>query len=131
MNVVKTSTKKEKFAQIIEILETVGGNAELIACMNHEIELIDRKAENAKKAATKRKAKPDELIDVVKDALTDEFQTLADLVKKIDRADVTSSKISTRCATLVENGIAEKDSIKIPGEKGYKARVLVAYRLIG
>lgn len=98
------------------------------AFAEHEIKLLDKKAEKAKESAAKRK-KEDPLYDAVKFALSDEFKTIADITEDLVAAgyDVTVAKVTYRLSKLVEAGEAEKTPIKVGGE-GTKTRTVQGYR---
>ena len=95
----------------------------------HEIELLDKKAAKAKESAAKRK-KEDPLYAVVRDALGEDFATIAEITEDIVAAgyeDVTVAKVTYRLNKLVEAGEAEKTPVKVGGE-GSKTRTVQAYR---
>lgn len=116
-------TKRDKFLEVIEKLEQVSGTRDLIDFIQEQIELIDRKAQKAKDNAKKRKTQ-DELLPVVKECLTDEFKTIADIVNEIEMEDVTAAKVSSRLNKLVASGDAVKETVVI------EKRKLVAYKLV-
>ena len=101
---------------------------DVIAYAENEIALLDKRAERAKVRAEKAKAEADELTEVVYAAMTDEFETIADIATRIEGADVTVGKVGARLRKLVDLGRAEKGELKIKGEDGSKTRVLVAYK---
>lgn len=123
-------TKREKFTKIIEVLTEIGEHEDLVECIQNEINLLDKKAAKAKETAANRKAKEDEFIDVIHEALTEEFVTIDEIVEKIGNEDLTNSKAATRLNALVNSGVAEKGEIKIPGTDGKRTRKLVAYKLV-
>ena len=131
-------TKKDKFALIADVIANaakagVAGDvdtAELIAFAKNEIVLLEKKAAKAKETAATKKAEADALYEVVTQVLTDEYQTIADITAQIEGEDVTPAKVGYRLRKLVENQVAEKDEISVPGANGGKARKLAAYRLI-
>ena len=134
----KKITKKEFYAGIIEAMQP--GNSpiapdEVIAFCENEIALLDKKAEKAKARAAAKKAEGDELTEIIKEALTDEFQVTADIAKAVVEAtgneDYTIHKIQYRLGQLVKNGEAESTDVKIPGGEGVKARTIKGYKLIG
>lgn len=90
----------------------------------HEIELLDNRAAKAKETKAKKAAEPDLISDAVEAALTDEFQTAADIVAAIANPDITAAKAVYRLNALAEAGVAIKEDIKIEGQrntrKGYK-----------
>ena len=131
----KKITKKEFYAGIIEAMQT--GNSpiapdEVIAFCENEIALLDKKAEKAKARAAAKRAEGDELTDVVKAALTDEFATRADIALKVAETygeDATVAKVGYRLTQLVAAGAAEVTDIKIAATETSKARTIKGYRL--
>ena len=126
-------TKHEVYAAIITAVNagtvSIEGmdSSELVSFFEHEIENLDKRAERSR--AAKKRAEGDPLKDVIKDILTDEFQTIADVVAQIEGDDVTTSKVTYRLNSLVTEGFAEKTDYPVSAE-GSKARVVKAYRLM-
>ena len=121
----KKMTKKEMFGLLLGLLETaeVAERDELKNFVAHEIEMIENKAEKAK--TYKRKKTADilkEQIYTKLDAL--EFRTIHDIVSDFDNADITAAKVSARLTSLVKEGVAIKEEIKIENRKlmGYKLK---------
>lgn len=119
----KKMTKKEMFGLLLELLETaeVAEREELKNFVAHEIEMIENKAEKAK--TYKRKKAADVLKEQIYtklDAL--EFRTIHDIVSDFNDADITAAKVSARLTSLVKEGVAIKEEIKIENRKlmGYK-----------
>ena len=119
----KKMTKKEMFGLLLGLLETaeVAEREELKNFVAHEIEMIENKAEKAK--TYKRKKTADVLKEQIYtklDAL--EFRTIHDIVSDFDDADITAAKVSARLTSLVKEGVAIKEEIKIENRKlmGYK-----------
>lgn len=104
---------------------------ELVAWAQKKITQLDNKAAKAKANAAAKRAEGDALTDVVIEALSDEFETIADIAARIEGDDVTVSKVSYRLNALAqdENSGVEKSEISIKSE-GSKARRLVAYRRV-
>ena len=132
----KKTTKREFYENIIDAFNA-GATCDLatedvIAFCENEIALLDKKAAKAKERAAEKRAANDELTDIVKDALTDEFQTIADIAAKVAETDAeaTVHKVTYRLGQLVENGVAEKTDIKVPGGEGQKTRTIKAYRAL-
>lgn len=96
----------------------------------HEIELLDAKAAKARETAAKKK-KEDQILDLVKVALTEEFKTIAEITEELTAAgyDVTVSKVTYRLGVLVKEGVAEKADVKVEGGEGTKTRTVKAYKL--
>lgn len=108
-------TKKEFYTEILAI-EAVQADAGLKEFVEKQIEQLEKKAGKAKEKEA------DALIDEVLSALTDEFQTIAQVVAAICKEDVTSAKVSYRLNKLVKEGYAEKGDVKVDKSKlvGYK-----------
>ena len=128
-------TKREMYEAIKETFETGKCKfdaATVMAFCDKEIASLDSKAAKAKERAAAKKAEADVLMGQVQDALTDEFQVIADIAATVAEVnpDATVSKTTYRLTKLVEAGVAEKTQITIPGGDGVKARKVQAYRLI-
>lgn len=128
-------TKREMYEAIKETFETGSCKfdaATVTAFCDKEIAALDAKAAKAKERAAAKKAEADVLMGQVEDALTDEFQVIADIAAAVAEvnADATVSKITYRLTKLVEANVAEKSQVTIPGGDGVKARKVQAYRLI-
>lgn len=102
---------------------------DLAAFAENEIVLLDKKAEKAKERAATKRAEGDALTDAVRDALTGEFEPIADIAARIEGEDVTVSKITYRLGQLVKAGEAEKAQITIPATETTKMRKVMAYRI--
>lgn len=128
-------TKREMFEAIKETFETgeCKFDAEVVkAFCDKEIAALDSKAAKAKERAAAKKAEADVLMDQVRDALTGEYATIADIAAAVAEvnADATVSKVTYRLTKLVEAGDAEKTDITIPGGDGVKARKVKAFRAV-
>ena len=128
-------TKREMFEAIKETFETGTCKfdaATVMAFCDKEIASLDAKAAKAKERAAAKKAEADILMGQVEDALTGEFQTIADIATAVAavNADATVSKITYRLTKLVEAGVAEKTQTTIPATEGTKARKVQAYKLV-
>ena len=128
-------TKREMFEAIKETFETGSCKfdaATVMAFCDKEIASLDSKAAKAKERAAAMKAEADVLMDQVRDALTGEFQTIADIAAAVAEvnADATVSKVTYRLTKLVEAGDAEKTDVTVPGVDGAKARKVKAFRVV-
>ena len=128
-------TKREMFEAIKETFETGSCKfdaATVMAFCDKEIASLDAKAAKAKERAAAKKAEADVLMDQVRDTLTGEFQTIADIAANVAEvnADATVSKVTYRLTKLVEAGDAEKTDVSVPGVDGGKARKVKAFRAI-
>lgn len=126
-------TKKDKFNMIKDILAngTVEGVdvAMLTEFVENEIALLEKKAAKAKETAGKKKAEADELTVAVQAALTDEYQTIAEVTDAVEGEDVTTAKVAYRLNALVKAGIADKAEKTIAGGEGVKSRKVQSYKL--
>ena len=128
-------TKKAMYATVLDILADAedrgfvlpegmdfGGLSDFV---NHEIELLDKKAEAADK-----KVAGDALRDRIYGVLSDtEFKTISEIVKDLDDADVSPQMVTARLTQLIGLEQVEKDSVTIPAAgEGGKSRKVVAYR---
>ena len=128
-------TKREMFEAIKETFETGSCKydaAVVTAFCDKEIASLDAKAAKAKERAAAKKAEADVLMGQVEDALTDEFQVIADIAAAVAEsdADATVSKVTYRLGKLVEAGKAEKTQVTIPATENSKARKVQAYRAL-
>ena len=129
-------TKREMFEAIKETFETgvcKYDAATVMAFCDKEIASLDAKAAKAKERAAAKKAEADVLMGQVEEALTGEFQTIADIAAAVSavNADATVSKVTYRLTKLVEAGAAEKTDVSVPGVDGGKARKVKAFRIVG
>lgn len=129
-------TKREMFEAIKATFET--GECEIpadavIAFCEKEIASLDAKAVKAKERAAAKKADGDALATLVAEALTDEFQTIADITAIVAEsdADATVSKVTYRLGQLVKAEVAERAEITVEGTDGAKARKVKGFRKIG
>ena len=125
----KKITKKEYFAMVAEIIE--GSDAqnkeELMEFIQKQVEALDKKADKAKERAAEKKAAGDELRTKVQSVLTEELQTIDEIVDAIDEEGVTRNKVVARLTQLVAAGIAIKDKVDSGSKKvmGYKLKTEV------
>lgn len=124
-------TEKEKFAAIIELVETgamteVTGE-EIKAFCEKKIESLEKKAAKAKETAAKKKTEIDQLAVLAEEALTDEFEVVATITERIDYPEVSPQKVVYRLNKLAEAGKIEKGEVTASAE-GQKSRKLVAFR---
>lgn len=91
---------------------------------------LDRRNETARARAEKKRVEGDALMELVYEALTDEFATIADITARVDAEDVTVAKTQFRLKALFDAGRIEKGTVTIPGGEGQRARALVAYKRV-
>ena len=132
---MKKITKREKFEAIITAMET--GDCPvtpdvIIEFCNAEIAALDKKSAKAKERAAEKRAEGDTLTAIVKDALTDECEVIADIAAKVAAVageDATLHKVQYRLGQLAKNGDAVSTDVKVPGGDGQKTRTIKAYKL--
>ena len=109
--------------------ENISDAAVIEFCVN-EIEQLDKKATKAKERAAQKNASNDALTEAVMEALSDEYEPIADITARIQGDDVTIAKVSYRLNQLVKNGDAEKKELTVDGGEGQKKRKIQGYRAI-
>lgn len=121
----KKITKREYYGELKAIVEAadVETKEDILAFIDHQVELIDAKAAKAKERKAEKKAVGDELRETVQGFLTDEFQTGEDILAQIETEGVTKAKVTARLTQLVNAGIAVKEVVKVGDRR------LAAYRL--
>lgn len=145
MSTTKKITKRDNFAAISAILTAAEADgyvlpegitfAGLTDFIDHEVELLDKKAESAAKRASEKKAIGDALREKVLNALsTDDFMTLQDIVTAVNDPDASPAMITSRLTQLGEKGTKQVEKTQITVEastEGGKSRKATAYRRIG
>lgn len=118
-------TKAMWFEAIKAVVEAseVEQKAEMVEFIDAQVELLAKKAEKAKERAATKKIEGDELREVVKAVLTEDFQAIDEIVAQIDGEDITKAKVTARLTQLVKAELAEKEQIKVGDRK------VMAYRL--
>ena len=123
----KKLTKKDYFIKLKEIIEKTEHELkeELTYFINSQIAAIDNKAEKAKERAAAKKAQGDEIRELVKSKLTNEFQDAETITAAIGDEEITKSKVIARLTQLVNLNEAEKTDIKNAEGKTRKAYKLL------
>ena len=131
-------TKRDHFNTLLEIVEKFNPTDEydvdaIKDFIHNEIDILDRKAVSAKKAAAKKKAAPDALYDAVKEALNDEdFQPIANIIDAINpELAPTPQKVASRLTKMVNAEEVEKTELTLDCGEGQKKRKVQGYKLIG
>ena len=102
---MKKTTKKENFGKIIEILEEVG-REDLVEVMQHEIELIDKKASSGK--LTKTQTENEDIKTLILKELTriGRAVTITELLKEsteVNKATAGSNQKVSALMTQLKN----------------------------
>ena len=112
----KKITKRDVLTAIKTYAETgeiVGVSiADIVNYVDVTIAQLDAKAAKAKEKAAEKKTEGDALRTAVEAALTDEYQTINEILAAVDVEDVTAAKVSARLTALVNAGLAHKDKVK-------------------
>ena len=129
-----TVTKKDLYEAIKEAFTSGTCKYEadvVIAFCDKEIASLDSKAAKAKERAAAKKAEADVMMAQVQEALTDEYQTIADITAKVSavNSDATTSKVTNRLSKLVDAEVAVKSQITIPATETTKMRKVQGYKL--
>lgn len=121
----KKVTKAMMFEAVREVVEAsdAENKVEMIDFIDKQLEQLAAKAEKARARAAEKKVAGDELREVVKSVLTENFQTIDAITAQIVGEDVTKAKVTARLTQLVKTGDAVKEQIKDGSRK------VMAYRL--
>ena len=109
-------TKREMFVAIANVAE-VAANEEMVAFINHEIELLDNR-KTSKKGLTKTQKENEGVKAVIAEVLTDtgEKMTVTELINDDRLNGYTNQKISALLRQMVEAGKVVKT---IEGKKAF------------
>lgn len=111
----KKLTKKDYFAMVKEIVlgSGVAEDSELIAFIDHEVELLNKKSASKSKADLAKATENDRLGSIVLDVLNGKSLTITDMMKSNDELGALSNqKVSAVAKKLVENGLVVKSTDK-------------------
>lgn len=125
----KKMTKRDYYEEILSILtetDLTDETSVLVDFVKNQIDTLDKRAEKAKERAAEKKAEGDELRETVKNVLTNDFQTVEDIVNALDNEEITKAKVIARLTQLVALGEVEKTDVK--DETSGKTRK--AYKLV-
>ena len=120
-NTEKKFTKVDYFTLLKDVVDGMTLDAETAMnvkdFLDKEIEQLEKRKIAAKDRAEKKKAESDALTDEIYTLLTDEPQTVEDLLAAFEDETVTRNKITSRLGKLVKAGLADKDIAKIDGNR--------------
>lgn len=121
----KKVTKAMMFEAVREVVEASDAEmkVEMVEFIDKQLEQLAAKAEKAKARAAEKKVAGDELREVVKSVLTDEFQTIDAITAQIVGEDVTKAKVTARLTQLIKSEEAVKEQVKAGSRK------VMAYKL--
>lgn len=140
---MKKITKRENYETLLALLPEMlnagmidsAEDAQLAEFLNKELENLDKRAANAKKYASKKKAEADSLMELVNSILNEHegAMTIPEIVAKANELDpeaqATPQKLTYRLNKLVEDGLAVKEQVSIKTE-GKPARKVNSYTAV-
>lgn len=107
------ATKRENYVAIVEFLNANGGEAEWVECIEKDIVSLDNKNAKAKERQAAKKAAGDDMRDAVLAILTDEPQSVAEIMEQMDpEMEATDRKVIFRLGQLIDLGHAVKEQAK-------------------
>ena len=105
-------TKREHFA---ELRTLAAGNAELIAFIDHEVELLNKK-NSAERKPTINQMDNAKIKKIIADNIGDKSYTITEMIKAIlggtEWADITCSRLTAVCTQMVESGMLVREVVK-------------------
>lgn len=107
---VKKMTKKDRFNQLLEI-PAVQANAELIAFIEHELELLERKSSsNGEKKPTAKQAENEALKDAIYNNMEENrLYSITEMQKEFaECAELSNQKMSALLRLMIEEKRVER-----------------------
>ena len=102
-------TKREHFA---ELRVLAAGNAELIAFIDHEVELLNKK-NSAERKPTINQMDNKKINKIIADNIGDKRYTITEMTKALlngtEWADITCSRLTAVCTQMVESGVLVRE----------------------
>lgn len=129
-------TKRDNYKELRNVVENTVYDTEvqnrLLAFLDHEIELLDKRNASSAKYSKRSNKAADELAQRVEAVVTsaNEPLTIPQIVERIDLEGVTAAKVSYRLTKLVEAGALIREVISIKPE-GQSARRVNIYKAVG
>lgn len=119
LSLIKENVKKDNF----DYGETGISKEDVLLCLNNFLLQIKKKQEREKRIYHE---KGDEIKDLVESLLSNEYQTAEDLAEALSEeiGDITHHKVVARLTQLINDGVAEKMSLKLKEGRrvGYRLR---------
>ena len=104
----KKVTKREMFNAIKAVSE-VANNEEMVAFIDHEIELLDKKASKSGKPTATQEANENLKIVVLDNLSESEGKTVSDLIKSVDAlSELSNQKVSAILRLMIADGTVRK-----------------------
>ena len=102
-------TKRERFA---ELRVLASGNAELIAFIDHEVELLNKK-NSADRKPTINQLDNVKIKKIIADNIGDKRYTITEMIKALlndtEWAEITCSRLTAVCTQMVESGMLVRE----------------------
>lgn len=110
-NKAKKVTKRERYAQLLEIVKD---NAELVEFINHEVELLDRKKSSGSRKLTPIQLENEELKKHILAFMNEnQMYLISELLKEVDELEgFSNQKVASLMNMLVKEGKAKKEEVK-------------------
>lgn len=86
--------------------------AELIDFLDRQITSLKNKAIKAKEKAEQKKNEGDILKFAIRDILTEENQTMDEILNQLEIEDISKAKVAARLGQLIKAGEASKTEVK-------------------
>jgi predicted transcriptional regulator len=103
-------TKKDNFKALYTMVENsnVANKMDLLGFIDHEIELLEKKA--SAKTQTKTQKENMGIKDIIVDIITEngEPMTISMILEREEMSGYTNQKISALCKQLVDNGVLKR-----------------------
>lgn len=104
-------TKRENYAELRKIVETVG-NAELLAFIDHEVELLNKK-NTAPKNPTAKQLENEKLKDIILAEIGDKSLTITEMTDTISAlSKLSNQRVSAIVKQLVEDNSLVRTVVK-------------------
>lgn len=107
-------TKMEMFASIKELVAGIEGiDKAVVEFLDKEMETLAKRAEKVKENKAKKKSEGDAMKAAVLAVITEELQTVDEIVAQVDGEEVSKPKVVARLTQLVKDGAIEKGTVKV------------------
>ena len=121
-NTTVKTTKVQYIGMIKEIFDTYGVpedvKTDIVAnYLDKELASLERRKERSAERAAQKRAESDALTDEIYSILTDEPQTVEDILAQLQTIDVTRNKVISRLGKLVKNEQINKAEGKFEGSR--------------
>ena len=90
---------------------------DMLAFIDNEMELLEKRKASAAKRAEKKKQESDALTDRIYALLDEDLITVDEILEELDDEEVTRNKVTARLGKLVKAGKVEKETVKVDGNR--------------